>query len=359
MELTDAAARDAAALATAEQLAATLPLDPEPIFPAQALRAFAQAGLLGMNIPLALGGQALSFGAQARIFSRLAEADLPAAFVLSQHQACASLLVASPNPAMCARWLGKMAAGTVLGANGFNFLNFPPDRAPMRAEKYAEGFRLMGTLPWVTAARECRVLVAGAVLPDGDQILAALPLGDLLARQDPGVRVPPAMDLAALVGSATTEVQCDALEIPLTDLVLGPGRDLLKSAVRGATVYVPTAMALGHARASLSLIRDVARRKGGTAEAMATWLDERIAALDADLAAALIAQDFTQAPALRGWANALVARAAHLALIAGGGTGFRQGERAQRLYREAGFFSVWSVSGAIIPETLTHLLQGM
>jgi butyryl-CoA dehydrogenase len=360
MELTDAvAARDAMVLAAVEHLAATLPLDAEAAFPAQALRAFASAGVFGMNIPLEYGGLDLSFRAQAGIFSRLAEADLTAAFVLSQHQACASLLVASPNPAIRARWLRRMAVGEALGANGFNFLNFPPDRAPMRAERHGDSFRLAGTMPWVTAAGECHVLAAGAVLPDSDQILAALPMSDLLAGHDSRVRVPPAMELAALTGSATTEVQCDALDVPAEDLALGPGRDLLKSALRGATVYVPTAAALGHARASLRLIEDVARRKGGTAVETAAWLAERIIALDAGLTAALLAHDFTQAPILRGRANALAARAAHLALISGGGTGFRQGERAQQLYREAGFFSVWSVSGAIIPQTLTHLLQGM
>ncbi|HKD76479.1 MAG TPA: hypothetical protein VKB76_13335, partial [Ktedonobacterales bacterium] len=116
------------------------------------------------------------------------------------------------------------------------------------------------------------------------------------------------------------------------------------------------ALAVGHTRSSLAIVDDAARRKSGPAVEMAEWLRHEINRLDEAITAALITEDFERAPALRGRGNALAQRAAHLALIAGGGTGYRSDRTPQRLYREAGFFSVWSVGGAIIPETLSHLI---
>ncbi len=324
-------------------------------FPTEQIAAIAAGGLMGIAILPEYGGLDLSYLAQARVFAALAEGDLATAFVVSQHHACTTLVAATPRAGLRERWLGALATGQAHAANGFNFLNFPPDRAPMRAVAVTGGYRLTGSLPWVTAAHVANFLAAGAVLPDGAQVMAAIALAEGVASGAP-IRVEPAMDLMALAGSDTTVVHFDDLFVAESDVLLGPGPNLLKTTFRGATVYVPTAMALGHARASLAVISDVAASKGGTASAMAAWLSPALDRLDADLTAALEGGDFERAPALRGRANALVARAAHLALIAGGGTGYRRDRTPQRLYREAAFFSVWSVSGAIIPETLSHLL---
>lgn len=356
------AERDSQALAAAEHIAAAVlrplanDLDRRGGFPAAQLEAIRAAGLAGMGIPAAFGGLECSELAQARCFAALAAGDVTPAFVLTQHQSCASLVAASPRLDLRARWLPGLADGTLHGANGFNFLNFPPERAPMRAEIVPGGYRLRGELPWVTAAAHSDLLAAGAVLPDGAQVLLAIPLRRDLAAQPERIRVDPPLDLAALAASATTVVRCDDYVVPDDAVILGPGPDLLKTTVRGATAYVPTALTLGHARACREIVQDAAARKGGTARAMADWLSAEIDRLDEDMVGALEYGDFTQAPMLRGRGNALAARAAHFALIAGGGTGYRRDRTPQRLYREAGFFSVWSVSGQIIPETLAHLL---
>ncbi|MBA3826376.1 MAG: acyl-CoA/acyl-ACP dehydrogenase [Ktedonobacterales bacterium] len=356
-------AADAQALADATRLAAEVLApnatahDASGTFPLASLRAIAAAGLLGMAIARDYGGLDLAYLTQAHVFAALAEGDLTSAFIASQHQACTTLVSSSSDEAQRARWLPGLADGTLHGGNGFNFLNFPPERAPMRAEPVVGGYRWRGALPWVTAAHHADLLVAGAVLPDGLQILAAIPLRERLASNDPTISVEAPMDLVALAASDTTVVHCADHFVAAADVLLGPGPNLLKSTARGATSYVPTAMTLGHARHCLHVIEDAAAHKGGTNTTMATWLRGEIAQFDADLTAALQVSDFDQAPILRGRGNALAARAAHLALIASGGTGYRRDQLAQRLYREAGFFSVWSASGAVIPETLTHLLD--
>jgi len=352
---------DTHALAAAHDIALT-ELRPkadatEGTYPVAALRAIAAAGLNGMAIPQAYDGLDLSFTAQARIFAELASGDLAATFVLSQHQGCTTLVAATPHAHLRERWLPGLANGSVHGANGFNFLNLPLDRAPMKARPVEGGYICNGTLPWVTAAHHSDLLAAGAALPDGNQILAAVPLAEAVARNDGHITIAPPMALAGLSGSDTTEVHCNEYFVASEDVLLGPAPAVLKTTFRGATGYVPTAITLGHARSSLALVEAVAAHKGGTASQMAAWLREQIALLTSDLDAALLADDFDRAPILRGRGNALAGRAAQLALIAGAGTGYRTGFTSQRLYREAGFFLVWSVSGPIIPETLTHLLD--
>lgn len=358
----DAAQRASEAVAEAARLAHAVlrpqgdAADATGSYPQAAIAAIAAAGLLGSAIPTAYGGLDLPYLAQAQVFQQLAAGDVTSAFIASQHHACTTLATATPRAALRDRWLPGLATGELHGANGFNFLNFPPERAPMKAVPVAGGYRWSGALPWVTAAHHSDLLVAGAVLPDGAQLLAALPLRAALARADGAISVDAPMDLVALAASDTTVVRCNDYFVAEDDILLGPGPDLLKTTFRGGTVYVPTAMTLGHVQHCLDLIETIAARKGGTATEMAAWLRDAADGMERDLVAALEAGDFASAPVLRGRGNALVARAAHLALIAGGGTGFRRDQTPQRLYREAGFFSVWSVSGAIIPETLTHLL---
>jgi alkylation response protein AidB-like acyl-CoA dehydrogenase len=331
--------------------------DASGLYPLTAVAAIADAGLLGIAIPQAYGGLDLPYLAQAQVFLHLASGDVTSAFIASQHHACTTLAAATPRAALRDRWLPGLATGALHGANGFNFLNFPPERAPMKAVPVAGGYRWSGALPWVTAAHQSDLLVAGAVLPDGAQLLAAIPLRAALARDDGAISVDAPMDLMALAASDTTVVRCAEFFVAADDILLGPGPDLPNPTFRGGSAYVPTAMTLGHARHCLDLIEAIAARKGDTATESAAWLRVTTDRLERDLIAALEAGDFALAPVLRGRGNALAARAAHLALIAGGGTGFRRDQTPQRLYREAAFFSVWSVSGAIIPETLTHLLS--
>lgn len=362
--ISDQTARDAQALDCAKQLASEVlrphanATDSTGAWPREQLRAIAAAGLAGIAIPQPMGGLELSYLAQARVFTALAEGGLATAFIMTQHHACTTLVDATPHESVRRRWLPGLASGELHGANGFNFLNFPPERAPMKATPVAGGYRLDGVLPWVTAAHHSDLLVAGAVLPDGMQLLVAIPLRAELASGRGKISVDAPMDLMALAASDTTVVRCDGYEVAAADVMLGPGPDLLKTTFRGGTPYVPTAMTIGHARASLQVIEEVAARKQGTNTTMPDWLRTEISRLDDAVTAALTAGDFARAPELRGQGNALVTRAAHLALIAGGGTGYKRDQTPQRLYREAAFFSVWSVSGTIIPETLTHLITG-
>lgn len=314
-------------------------------FPDEQMRALTDLGLNGMAIPVEYGGLDLSPGLQARIFMELAAACVTSAFVLSQQHVCTALLSVSDNVAARQHWLPDLASGTVRGADGINFLRLPADRAPMRAVSNGTGYRLNGLLPWVTASHHSDLLVCGALLEDNRQIVVAMPMDDR-------VRTPEAAKLMAFEASDTGPVHLDGCDVPDHARILGPDSDVLARAPRLATAFVPAAMALGHMRTSLDAAREGLHSKGISGETILTQTQEQITTLEREILAAVDSQDTHQAAELRARANVLVLRAAHLALIVAGGTGYRRESAAQRYFREAAFWSVWSVGGGVLPATL-------
>ncbi|MGZ3489117.1 MAG: acyl-CoA dehydrogenase, partial [Isosphaeraceae bacterium] len=71
-----------------------------------------------------------------------------------------------------------------------------------------------------TAAERADVLVTGALLDDGRQMLIALPVDRA------GQTVRPAFELAALQASCTTEVILEHVRVSAADLLAGPSADL-------------------------------------------------------------------------------------------------------------------------------------
>jgi alkylation response protein AidB-like acyl-CoA dehydrogenase len=349
----------------------------------EGLEALAQRGLLGMAIPRAWGGLELHPATQTCIFEELARGCATTAFVVSQHHVVTALLASSPNEALKAKWLPPLASGKVLGADGINFLRqgrIPPavqasarvgpavpssplsdavscqgqaerDTRPPQAE---EGWVLDGTLPWVTAARHCQLLVCGGILADGAQLIVALPAsGERSATSRLEVGEP--HRLLALGGSETSSIHLQQVHVRPEQLVLGPAPDVLACAPRRGTTYVPTFMALGHARACLETCQPWAASRGAEGVALLCELQAALEALRQRALEAVAADDGQAAPGLRAAANRLTQQAAQACLTLGGGHGFACGAVPERLYREAAFWLVWSVGGAILPATLRAL----
>lgn len=328
-------------------------------YPARSLQAMADAGLCGMAIPAEYGGLDLNMATQAHVFTILASGNITAAFILSQHHGSTTLIVPSPNQLMRATWLPGLAAGAHQASQGFNFLNFPAENSPMRAIPVANGYILNGVLPWVSAASTSDVTIAGAYLPDDQQILFAIPIFTLAAQDNPPVIIDPSMELSALSGSQTTKVHFNNLFAHESWIVAGPGEDILKRSLRGTSGFISTCLTVGHAQASLRVIEAALARNSAKVLPMYKWVKREIIELQDAIDTALKEEDFNLAAKLRGQGNALAARAAFFALVASGGSGYLDQQVAQQLYREAAFFSVWSVSGNIIPETISHMLNSL
>jgi alkylation response protein AidB-like acyl-CoA dehydrogenase len=212
------------------------------------------------------------------------------------------------------------------------------------------GYHLRGVMPWVTAAERADVIVTGAVMEEGRQLLIALPA------QRAGVVVQPAFPLAALQASCTSEVRCEDVTVEASDVLAGPIADVMATPGHAGTGGLETsALALGQARAALAALAEERVKRGDLAEPIEA-LAESWSLIAADLIRAAEGQlDASAAAQIRSRSNALVLRATQAYLTARKGTGFLRSEPAQRWARQALFFLVWSCPAPVAHAAIRDL----
>ncbi len=271
--------------------------------------------------------------------ARLSEASLVLAFIASQQDAAVRRLAAVEAP-LAREWLERIARGEVVATVGLSHLTTSRrlGNRPMVAEPApGGGYVLNGAMPWVTSATRADLIVTGAVLEDGGQILVALPT----LRE--GVTVGEALPLAALGASCTSEVACRAVRIAPEEVLYGPARDVAKlPGLAGTGGLETSALAIGKARAAiLGLYREAEKREELAAPAAALATEWRKVA--GSLSRAARGDEGAEDPgALRVAANSVVLRATQAYLTAAKGSGFLLSHSSQRWAREALFFLVWS-----------------
>jgi alkylation response protein AidB-like acyl-CoA dehydrogenase len=273
-------------------------------------------------------------------YAQLAGASLTAVFILSQHDAAVRRLLAAPESAEAQRWLREIGAGRAFTTVGISHLTTSRRLGPkaIRAAQLSSGgYRLDGTIPWVTAAERATVLVTGAVLDDTRQMLIALPA------DRPGVVVRPPFPLAALQASCTAEVELNDARVADSDLLAGPSLDVMSQTGAVGTAGLETsALALGQARAALSALVELGAERMDLAEPLEILCESWQALWGQLIAQAKGDPDVVSPSQIRSQANGLVVRATQAYLTAKKGTGFLRTEPAQRWARQALFFLVWS-----------------
>jgi alkylation response protein AidB-like acyl-CoA dehydrogenase len=207
---------------------------------------------------------------------------------------------------------------------------------------------LDGMSPWVTGAAHASVIVVGATLAEGREILAAVPM-DL-----PGIRPGPGIDLVALSSSCTDRVEFDQVRIDESMLLAGPIENVMSSGTGGTTGGLQTStLAIGLAQAAIGFLADEADRRADLTAA-ADELSREVAALQQQLLQAAAGQPGCDTSQIRGAANRLVLRATQAALTAAKGAGYVEGHPVGRWCREALFFLVWSCPQ---PVSQAHLCE--
>ncbi len=314
------------------------PADEAGVWPEGLWQALASSGVGRWALPTELGGEGLDRSSLLRRYGRVAEGSMTGAFILSQHDAGLRRLVAAIDRPAARRWVEAVAAGRAFPTVGISQLTTSKrhgDQA-VRIEETGRGrYRVDGLIPWVTAATRADVVVAGASMDDGRQVLFALPT------DRPGVTVKAPFVLAALQASCTAEIACEGVEVAEEDILAGPSPDLMSGPVAGGTGGLETsALALGQSLAALKALEAAGREDlGEPVEALREAWDR----LRDDLMATAAGETSAQSPALvRGRANALVLKMTQAHLTARKGSGFLREAPSQRWARQALFFLVWS-----------------
>ena len=321
--------------------------------PTEQLRLCGQYGVYEWFTEGVWGGQGWSRTDLAEGYLALSRACLSTAFVLTQRSGACRRLETSDNSVLKARLLPQLVAGECFATVGVSHLTTSRRHLDpvLRAEETAAGFVLNGYSPWVTGASFADIVVLGATLADGRQLLVALPT-DL-----PGVSIPPAIQLVGLSASQTGPVQCSQVEVGRELLIAGPVDGVMQQGGGAGTGGLETSfLAVGLAGAAIDFV-DGESEKRPELGLPAAALEQEWTALRTLLLAAAAGATEHSGEALRIMANSLVLRSTQAALAAAKGSGYAAGHPVGRWCREALFFLVWSCPQAVMAANLAELAQ--
>jgi len=321
-------------------------------WPAETLALCADFGVFEWFVDPEWGGQGWSDEAVLRGYRELSAACLTTAFVLTQRRGACLRIARSGNDWAKSQLLPRLAKGETFATLGISHLTTSRRhlRQPvMRAGRSDAGFVLDGYTRWVTGLAHADVVVTGATLADGRQLLIALPTGS------PGVTVGERYPLLGLAGSDTAELRCDGVEVDPAWLLAGPSANVMRQGIGARPGGLQTTtLALGLVTSVLEFLEAEGERRAdarGAAEHFAKERDE----LSRGLFAAASTAVSPSPGELRLRANELVVRAATAALLVAKGAGYVEGHPAARWLREAHFFMVWSLPASAAEVSLARL----
>lgn len=322
-------------------------------WPARQMEILAESSVFGWLIPQRWGGSDVDEVTLLRGYLDLSEACLTTAFILTQFNSAVQKLVACQQSELQELWLPRLARGECFTTVGLSHLTTSRSRGPgpaVLAQSVERGYRLTGKIPWVTGAIAADLIVVGGTLPNGEQILAAVP------SDTAGLSVGSPLKYLGLTASQTGPIALVDVFVPSTQVVAGPMPEVMKSGGRSGTGSLSTsALALGAARASLQGLREESRRAPDLEPLIAQLAEEGQALEQSLLTAAEGEASALTAECIRAHANSYVTRVAQCYLASAKGTGFVQGHPAERAVREAMFFYVWSCPQPVVLRNLREL----
>lgn len=316
-----------------------------------AFETLAGHGVLAAFIPLHCGGTAAPEPEILRMLVQISRTCLTTALALTQWASAARIIAAGPDEVR-RRYLPAMAIGEMYATVGISQLSTSRRHlaAPvLSAVHEPEGWRLSGLCPWVTGGDSSGLIVTGATVVYGDDVVPPT-LFFVVDTRAEGLHVEPPMELLALGGTRTSAVRFDSV-VPLHAIEFKTGKGPKSGGL------ATTALAIGSAANAIDVLEGLSREGDGRPE-LVRAVDELRTECDSleagMLEAAHHAADAEIRDRLRTDATSLAVRAAQAALVAAKGAGFVVGHPAERAVREAMFFLVWScpqtVASAVICE---------
>lgn len=331
-------------------IADTAGLDSLDAWPHRSLQCLARHSLLGAAIPAEFGGRPLSPVESVEWHVALSEACLVTAFVLSQRDAACHRIALSSNSELKSSLFPRLARGDAFATVGISHLSTSRQHCgtpAVRVMPTDDGYRLDGSIPWVSGARYADEIVVGGTLADGTQILGLTP------RTAPGLAVGPSQELMALSSSHTASIELRNVFVPNDRILAGPVAGVMKQGPAGTGSLTTSALAVGSASSSVSrLLEEASRRPDLEPIAAALAMERDEIFHDMREAAAWDAIPPKTIEQLRQRANSLVLRAAQASLAACKGAGYVRGHPAERCVREAMFFLVWSCPQPVVSAAL-------
>ena len=342
-----------------QTLVRTLHEIPEPdsadLWPTAQMELLTEAGGNRWNIPTSFGGDGIDAAEMLEVYRELSIGSLLTTFILTQRNAACQRIETSPTAALASRLLPLLCRGELFATVGISHLTTSRQhvRTPVvTATTCPDGYLLTGSVPWATGALCADLLVTGGTVPDGRQILAAVPTDRI------GVTILPPIPLMGLSSSQTSIVELRDVVVSADDILHGPVERVMSAGAGGGAGSLGTsAVAIGTAQGTLRMFAEEVDRRPELAEFHAP-LEHEAAELCRQLRDAAVSPQPTgplSAESIRRRANSLVVRSAQAWLAATKGAGYMVGHPAERAVRESMFFLVWSCPQLVLEGNLREL----
>src|SRR5919198_10533 len=227
-------------------------IDQSGEFPADVMRAAADAGLCGVTIPKSWGGAGRDYVSYVLAIEAIAKASATVAVSLVvTNSLVAELIAHAGREQQRQRWLRKLATGQVIGAFALSEPEAGTDAANQKttAAREGDGYRIRGRKVWVANAEEAAVAIVFACTRPGlrGQGVTAF----LLPMDAPGITRMARADSLGVRGLGCMDLDLDVTAAD--DQVLGrvdQGFRLATWALQGGRVAI-AAQALGIGEAAL------------------------------------------------------------------------------------------------------------
>jgi alkylation response protein AidB-like acyl-CoA dehydrogenase len=350
-------------------------------FPDEAVKSLGESGLLGLILPVDVGGSGLGPRTFAAVTATLAEADASVAMVYLMHiLASATISAARPNVTQAiTHILQEIGAGRHLSTLAFSEAGSRSHFwAPIsRAHRNGNGVRIRAKKSWVTSAGHVQSYVVSSLSPEGtgptDSTLYLLPA------ETHGLSVVGPWDGLGLRANASAPIYLDDCEVPsdfqLTDD--GAGFQAMLNGVLPLFNLGTSAVALGLCRAAVAAT--ASHLKTARFEHLGQSLGESLPTLRALLAAMQIDTDglssrtddlvdHLEQPRETTMLRVLESKAAagdvaisvtSTAMRVCGGAAFSKHLSIERLFRDAHAGAVMAPTGDVLREFIGKSLLGI
>jgi acyl-CoA dehydrogenase len=238
-------------------------VDRDRRFPEEALKAAAEAGLLGVLIPREYGGAGLDPLAFAICIEELAQACASTAVIVDVHTSVGSepiLLFGTEEQKR--KWLPRLASGELLGAFALTEPAAGSDAASLQASarRTSDGYVLNGTKTFITNIGRAGLYVVFA--RTGPEEKAAGVSAFLVPSSTPGLRVGQVFKKMGLNGSPTGELVLEDVAVPAENRLgaEGQGFTVAMRALDSGRIGI-SGQALGIAQAAVDESRAVLVRR--------------------------------------------------------------------------------------------------
>ena len=327
-------------------------IDSNPQALYQALQSLGKLNLLALRSDKQVSEE--TFGDFQELIARYSGA---LAFVQTQHQSAAAMLVNSDNSGLQQTYLKRMGNGEVLMGVGFSQLRRGGEPLTL-AVPVAGGYQLDGVVPWVTGWDLFEHFIVAATLPDGSAVFGIVPFVQTSQKSRGEITFTTPAQLAAMTSSNTVSATLTRWFLPTEHVVFikPPGwiHENDKNNILRATF-----LATGCAFAGLDILEAAKENKSLSfiTNAFESLLQELTHCRTLIREAQQKSIGSAELLQMRAWAIDLATRIAHAAVTVSSGAANYMHHPAQRVYREALVFTVTGQTTAVMEATLQRLTR--